>query len=76
MVEIVRGTWRQDGTDVYFTNSGKEFRNRFDNAGRLVPDGRKELHKHGCKLFFERETVVKAPAPSAPPINFLTPPHS
>ena len=55
-VEIVRGTWRQDGADVYFTDSGKEFRNRFDNAGRLVPDGQDELHKHGCELFFERET--------------------
>ncbi len=55
-VEIVRGIWRQDGADVYFTDSGKEFRNRFDNAGRLVPDGQDELHKHGCKLFFERET--------------------
>ena len=54
--EIVRGTWRQDGDDVYFTDSGKEFRNRFDGAGRLVPDGQEELHKHGCKLFFERET--------------------
>jgi hypothetical protein len=54
--EIVRGTWRQDGDDVYFTDSGKEFRNRFDGAGRLVPDGQGELHKHGCELFFERET--------------------
>lgn len=55
-VEIVRGTWRQDGDDVYFTDSGKEFRNRFDGAGRLVPDGQDELHKHGCELFFEWET--------------------
>ena len=55
-VEIVRGTWRQDGADVYFTDSDKEFRNRFDNTGRLVPDGQEELHKNGCELFFERET--------------------
>ena len=55
-VETVRGTWRQDGADVYFTDSGKEFRHRFDGAGRLVPDGQDALHKHGCELFFERET--------------------
>ena len=55
-VEVGRGTWRQEGADVYFTDSGKEFRCRLDGAGRLVPDGQDELRKHGCKLFLERET--------------------
>ena len=58
-VEIERGTWRQDGADVYFAEAGEEFRTRFDNAGRLVPDGQDRLHQYGCKLVLERRPERK-----------------